>query len=503
MRKNFKILILLLVSFNYSFSQVKVDISGDTTIYTFDGIIESISKLNVVDITKQSDFDTTAFGLIDIKDGITYRQAVSPLILTRSLDLTSITTLSSFQIGVNGIVYNGTGAMYQGNPTGSFLVDDALVFSNGSNSIWDIKGNGDNILIVDRSTYIGFESVGKIDSIGAINYTSVQHSNCGKGLIWKDIGILAGTTIPTKNDSTSNSPRNVFVGHFQSISFTNSPLSIQDGESAFQFSKNFTVSEHVTITGNPFSDALGGEFLATAKSNTSDTIEDNLSGKIRINTSVNHGLTIEQVIGLTSTLHNGDYNVLSIVDSNTFDLDAAFLGADTTNWTTGNSNNFLDSNQFTFQGNGTQIDSDEQLSYRSDTLIYITISDSSVNGDDAVLIESVSTNWIIDKDRRHKVQAPGDPNGSARYTGIKNRSAFTLAKITVDVDGGSAVLMTGYLTLDGVVQFNTGFTAQSGRTVTLQPSGIIDYTTGCRIGTAIENNENTNNISVTKVQIVN
>jgi len=477
----------------------------DTTTFTqnyFNGTDWISTPSNEIVILSESQFDTTATGEIFLRDGIGYKLGVNTLVVTRPIILDSIVSISSLRFEFNRIIYTGTGPLFRGSLSGSFIADNALIIGNASSSVWDIKGNGNsasNILVVDKSTYVGFGSVGVIDSIGAINYNFIQHANDSLGLVFKDIGILGMNNSPINNINSSKSPRVVLDGTFNSIKIAGSGLVIQNGESFLQLSKNINITGDVVIGGNQFSAGLGGEFLATDKTGSITVFSDNGSGGTTVK-SLSHGLTIEQVAEITGTTsYNGvQQDIFSVTDS-TFDINVTFVADDATgSFNTGNSNNFLDSNKFSFRTNGQQIDTDEELEYNSVNTISITIAGANT----PVNIVGSAIDWTPKTERRFEVQASGDPNGSARMINDKTQAFKVSARVTVDVIGGSAKLMTAYLTINGVVQTDSRFTFESARTVTLHPEELLTLSQSDYIGVAIENNDDATNIDVLNVSVI-
>lgn len=221
------------------------------------------APLNEIIINSEADFDTTVAGHISIKDGFTYKQGVNPLTITRSIDLSDISSISSFRSNYGTISYTGDSTMFIGSISGVFAVDKSAIIGAGTTKIWELKGSGNpagNILVPFQVTFANFSGVGILDSIGGINYSSVQHSSCGEGLVLKDVSIIDMNNNPWNNQSTSNSPRIVLAGTSASPKINSFPLTIQSGESFLQISKDYTVTGSAVISGNQFSDALGGEF---------------------------------------------------------------------------------------------------------------------------------------------------------------------------------------------------------------------------------------------------
>lgn len=461
-----------------------------------------IHPLNEVIINSDSDLDSLETGgEIVVEDNMYYRFGDS-FTITRPFKLTSIVSTTTLDFGNNSMTYSGSGALFRGQFTGGTVINRALIFGNGTNQIWDVSGNSNpagNVLQVESISFVGFANKGTIDSIGAINH-SVLYANTGTGLIIKGIPILSINNSPINNSTTSNSPQIVLDGTFGSVKINGSALDIQNSESFLQISKNVIITGEVVIVANQFSNSLGGEFLATAKSNTGVTFSDNGSGKLRV-LSAAHGLTIEQCVSISnSTLHNGDHIVLTVVDVGTFDLDTSFLGADSGDWTTGDSNDFLDNIKFEFRSNGDQKDSNEICKFKSIATIPITIASPSTDGTNAVDIIGVSGNWAGVIDRRFVFQFAGDPAGTTRYIGVKTLDFRLSYRITANPSGGASKKMAGYITIDSgsgaVTQVDSKFISSSGDSTTLNPEDIFTLNTNDVIGNSIENQTDSTNIDV-------
>lgn len=417
--------------------------------------------------------------------------------LTKPLNFSNVNTLTTFDTAGSIIPYSGTPSVFKGTFTGVVVLRGFVCTNANTSSIFDFTGNGNlagNALILSDINFIGFKNKGKVDNIGSTNYSSVQHADCGGGLVFKDISVLSMTNSPLTNSVTSNEPQIVLDGVFSTVRISGLPLITQSGESVIQISKNVSIDSAV-INGNQFDDSLGGEFYASAKTGSITVFADNGSGGTTV-TSVAHGLTIEQVVeidnsgvGAYDAMHQDIFNVTT----NTFDIPVAFVSNPATgDFDTGNSNIFRDNNAFDSKSNGDDIDTNEISKYKSVNSILITIAGANT----PVNVLGNAVDWESNLERRFALQFAGDPNGSLRYIGSKTLSFRVSARITIDVAGGASKEMTGYITLNGVVQTDSKFTAQSGRPITLNPEDIITIAPGQRIGVAIENNDDATNIDV-------
>lgn len=461
-----------------------------------------IAALNEVIVRSEADLPTPVGGKIPLENGINYIVSANILSLTNSLDLSNITSIASLQIGNNIISYSGVDELLLGNFSGAFIINNGLIISStGNNKMWDIVGDGNpasNILIVDKSTFVGFSGAGIIDTIGAINYTSIQHANCGTGLVFKDCGILSINNSPINNIVDSKSPRFVLDGEFGDVSISNSSLTINSLESFLQISKDIVVNNKIIVEGCRYSNTLGGEFLASNKTGSITKFEDNLSSGTTV-TSTGHTLTIEQVVEITGTTnYNGIHQIFNInVTGGTFDIPVVFSGDDATGaFDTGDSNLFLDDNRFNFNGNGDQIDTNEVIKFTNAEIINITITGTSLDGSTAIPIVGDAIDWVSTTQRRFELQFSGDPNGTARYIGLKPLLFRPSARVTADSVAGPAKQFTTYITINGVVQFESKFTVESARPTTFNPEDLIFLEPNDVIGLAIENNDDTSDIDI-------
>lgn len=415
--------------------------------------------------------------------------------ITKPFDVSAITG-SCYLIMRSITTYSGSGALFQGTLSGSFELDDGGFINTSSQPVFNISGTGvfTNLFIARRSGFAGFSSRGKIENIGgALLFGRIQFIDCGLGLIVKDCAAV-NLDFDVTNSLATNSPQLVLDNVFGDILLRGGSLTLQSGDSMFQFSSNIVVSK-AFVTEFPFDISSGAEFLASAKSNTGVAFSDNGSGKLRIS-SVAHGLTIEQVLVTSnSTLHDGTFDVLSIVDANTIDLDTSFLGVDTGDWTTGDSNDFLDDTRFDFKSNGDQIDTNEISKYKS--LNTITIAPLVIGT--PVPITGVLVDWSGIIDRRFITNFPGDPVGTSRYIGTKPLLMRVSQRISVDPQGGSAKDISGCITINGVDQADSIYKVNTSREVTLNPEDVIQFQPNDVIGSAVANDTDLGLLDVTLV----
>ena len=427
---------------------------------------------NLVVVNNMSQLPTPVLGKIPMNDGKYYRLGVSPFTLTHPLEWDNTTTITTFDGGNNQILYTGSEDMNQvaSSFTGAIAFGNAIVVkASGSNvKIWDLKGNGNpqgNLLVMSRLTFALFNGIGICDNIGAIN-GEVQYADCGTGWQIKSVPLFSVNNSPRQNTIDSESPGIAFAGTFETIQYNGNPLTIQADESTIQVAPNIVVTGQAIITNNQFNDSLGGEFLATAKSNTGVTFSDNGSGDLRV-TSVAHGLTIEMVVTISNAGiggHDGDHDVLAVIDVDTFDLDIPFLGADTGDWTTGDSNIFRYEEVWNVESNGNEADSSEEFSMEIVNPITVTIPATFT----IVEVQGLGSDWVSLQARRFGFELDGD--GRIRVLHPKKRTYSVHGLFTAEPVSGGAQVIVCYIMINGLAIASSGYEQD-----TIIPVGFSPY----------------------------
>jgi len=443
-----------------------------------DGVVALISDIvtreNLVVVNNMSQLPApNAFGKIPMNDGKYYIAGVSPFTLTHPFEWDDVSTITTFDGGNNQILYTGSEDMNQTTSllTGSIAFINAIIVkSSGSNvNIWNLKGNGNpqgNLLVMSRLTFVGFDGIGICDSIGAIN-GEVQYADCGTGWQVKNVPLFSVNNSPRQNTIDSKSPGIAFAGTFQTLQYTGNPLTIQANESTIQIAANIIVTSQAIITGNQFNDVNGGEFLAKAKGNTGVTFSDNGSGDLRV-TSIAHGLTIEMVVVVSNSGiggHDGSHDVLVVIDVDTFDLDRPFLGADTGDWTTGDSNPFRYVTEWNVKGNGNEPNSSEEFSMELTNSITVPISAPF----SIVELPSVANDWIEIIALRFGFELDGF--GRIRVMHPMKRTYPINARLTAKPVSGGSQLIVCYIMINGLAVASSGFEQDTSR-----PIGFAPYT---------------------------
>ena len=284
-------------------------------------------------------------------------------VFTRPLNLDGAS--SATYLIVRGIaLYTGTAPFLTSTSfVGAFEFNDAGIIFTNSAPIFAVTGGGGaavgNAFISRNATFVNAGSVGFIKSMGGgVVFGDTQFSNCGTGLQLKDNAFDKLNILTDNSGGTTNSPILSFAGSHGDIDIMSTRLEMNAGESYIQIAPN-TIFSRMDPAGIPFSLSDGGEFLASAKSNTALAITDNGSSKVRLTWS-GHLLTIEQVLTLSNAVtfpaYDGNHDVLSIVSVNVIDLDTAYLGDDTIDATTGDTNDFFAASNYTSRGNGDEQD---------------------------------------------------------------------------------------------------------------------------------------------------
>ncbi len=451
---------------------------------------------NVVTYKTMSDLPTLVGGKVPLAGGTFYNCGVPFFSLTAPLNPDNITGLTTFSGNNNIISYSGTGTMCQGSMTSGLIMGDFLMLGTGTEKIWDLVGNGDqasNLLILDKITFNGFSGKGIIDNVGATNHGNTQYANCGTSLVVKDPPVLDMTVSPFINLVDSKSPSIILDGTLGNITIAGSALTTQLLESVVQVSKNVTVTGRVSIKDNNFSDALGGELLASAKGNTGVVLSDNGSGKLRV-TSVAHGLTEERVVGITNAVspgHNGDHNVLAVIDLDIFDLDVAFVAPDTGDWTTGNSNDFRDAILWNVEDNGNELDSSEEFVMELVNSVTVTIPAAFT----IVEVQGIANDWIELEARRFGFELDGF--GRIRVIHPKKRTYATHGIFTAEPVSGGVQLIACYIMINSVPVAHSVFEQATNRPVGFSPFlQAIEPSVGDYFSIGVENQDGSTDIIV-------
>jgi len=437
----------------------------------------ALAPTNYVTINSEADF--TQSGGKNLLENKVYRFN-GLLILTRPFDVSGITGVC-FIVGRAILLYTGTGALFDGTFTGALEATDLGIVDTTGQTIFNCTGAGSgsptNLMLIRRTTFIDFADRGFVkDFGGGVLFETVQYSNCGLGAQFKDCGFLKLDTL-IANTSSTNTPQFSLDGAFGDVLLTGSTLSMNAGESFLQISSNATFSK-VNVRDVPFSLSDGGEFLATAKTGSITAYVSN--GSLTTVTSAAHGMTVEQVLTISGTTNYNATFDISNITTNTFDIDKVFVADDATgSFTTGDSNIFLDSNDFQFFNNGDQNNSAEIAQMTIASPFTVTIPGA------ATIVEAVgvTNDWNSVIARRYGFELDG--SGRFRYTGTKERSFFVTANISVA--SGGAKLMVAYIMKNGVAIGDSMFAQTSNREVGFSPSAIVSMSTGNYLSLGVEN----------------
>lgn len=434
-------------------------------------------------ITINSETDLIESGGKNIIGNYVYRFAAS-ITFTRPFDFSGVNDqcIMIFR-GVN--FYNGTGAFFQGAYSGSLEISDVGIINTSSQPLFDISGSGVspiNLFVVRRASFLNFSKSGTIKDLGGgIIFGLVQNFDSGGGLIIKDCGLF-DADYSVVNSSSNNNPQIVLDNILGDVRLSAGRMSMNSGESYLQISKGISISKAI-VSGIPYNSV--GEFLATAKIGAISVFADNGSGGTTI-TSAGHGLTIEQEVSISGTTnYNADF-VLDNITTNTFDIDSIFVGNDAVgSFTTGDSNDFLDSNEFEFSNNGDQKDSNEIGKMEIVIPITVTIGVAGT----PVEVQGTTGDWSPITTRRFEFEPDG--SGRMRYVGLKTRSLHITGNLNMRVSSGNAKLMSGYIMKNGVVINDSKFGQTSNREVGFAPGTTIELITNDFLSLAVSNEDDT------------
>ena len=465
-------------------------------------VVRSDAELNTGNsneriIYSEDDFEVVA-GKNMLEDGVAYEQRSKVLTLTRSFDVSQITTQTTWRSNTQAQAnYLGPEALFQGTYSGVLDFFRAVFVGTGNQRLFDITGNGSplNVLGLLNFAVANFRGFGKINNLGRIAFSTQTLTEVGESIICSDVTNIFISDINKENVSSTNTPTIVVDGNTSSVIINSNSVTPKLGESFIQFSTDISVQNLVSLNGNAYNDILGGDFLAPAINDSITSFGPNGSGGTTVTPTVPTALRSEQKTIISGTTnYDGVQRILSVADGGiSFDIDAPFAGNDATGTSsTGDSNDFLDNNSFNISNNGIQKNSSEIAKLRlMNSPIIVTPLVVGV----PVPIQGLLNDWDDTLMRRFEYGL-GDP-GTFQYTGVKkDLSSVLSASITADASGGGQVSLSAYLTVNGVVLDDSVSEGTSNRFKSFNPNTIFELNNADNIGIAIANNDNLNQISV-------
>lgn len=415
--------------------------------------------------------------------------------LTRPWLLDNIGEITVLDLHNNRILYDGTDPFIKGTFTRLFIVRDGIIVGNGTDqTFFDLIGDistSRNVIMFINVEIRGFEQRGKLENINTIEL-NVKWSSVDGGLIYKNFRDLLLNKCKSRSaNSLNNSPLNVITGtDIGSIRILGSKVDAEPLEKFLQVSKNLVPDVKALVEGNSVDLSLGGKFFADAISGTA-TITDNGGGFVRI-TDVAHGITIEDVVGITGSgegSYNVDSEILARIDDDIFDLNLAYVSDDSAGtYTTGDSNDFVD--KFEVKGNGDQPDSNEVMEME------VAIPFTTIITTIGVPVEAsgASGAWSEVKMRRGEFEADG--SGRMRYVGDTPKEFIVTGSINIELSFGSPQLLAAYIMLNGVVLSRSRSTSVDNREMGLNPYAVVFMVKNDFVSYAVENSDTTNNIDI-------
>ncbi len=477
-----------------------IDFIGDNVTLTDDsGNLKTLVTIdsdklpsNYQTIDAETDWDDNGSGLNKLENKV-YLIA-NTVVLTAGFDTTAVDGVC-FLIFRGIIAFISTDPLYSGTHTGAIETNDlGIIDINGTETIHEATGGGSsavgNLMIHRNSTFIGFAARGFIKEMGGgVIMGTVQFSDCGLGLQLKNNAFNNLNLLVDNSGGTTNTPQISFAGTHGDIDLMGTRLEMNAGESYIQIAPN-TIFSRMDPAGIPYTKADGGEFLASAKSSTTLAITDNGSSKVRLTWS-GHTLTTEQVLTFSNAVsfaYDGDHDILEVVSVNVVDLDTAYLGDDTVDATTGDTNSFLDDNNFEAFNNGDQKNSNEIGVIAINTTITTTIAIAAT----PVKLTGSGSDW--DETRARRAEYDDTKPGVVIYKSTKDQECALGANISVAVVSGGAKLMKAYIAVNDVIIPGSVAQMESNRIVTLQPRAIAELTEDDEVSVFLENFDDATNL---------
>jgi uncharacterized protein (UPF0333 family) len=424
-----------------------------------------------VNITDETDYPIVA-GKITPENGVHYFH-MNAITFTMPIDISNSTTIIAITLNGFPTVYTGSDIFIQGTFTGAFGIEAGIIIGIGTAKIWGLTGNGDdaaNVLIPDNLTFVNFSAVGKFSNIGALRYDNAQSINCGLGLVLEDIFTCTVSNTPFDNTASSLSPRFSLNGTFQNITIRSVPLTMQNGESVLFISQDIVINGEVLIADNVYGNGGTTTFFTPELSGVIASYADAGGGFTTVTTTLPHLITIEQKIEITNSVHyNGIHKIINVT-SNTYDIEVLFVVDEVaTNFTTGNSENFLDNNGFQFVGNGLQKDSNE-----IGKISIISPFNVALNPNTPAPVIGLAANWEIKTQRRFLSDFVVIGPGKLKYTGKKKMEFMLSGKLTGDPSAGGDKLVSTYIAINGSILLESADISEVKNTHTFKPSDTVE-----------------------------
>lgn len=326
------------------------------------------------------DFPEPVGGMIYLEEGksyILYNEIISPYPFV--ISPTGRGGIRSAIPGSINFIYVGSGAMFRTSGSGlvSFSLRNILCIGTGSNNFFDVDGvtpSSNQILLMDEMIIVGWASLGNIQNIGNVIFTTANVVEIGGGFTLTDCTRIGIVTYGFANSISSNNTFITVNGSATFLGILNNQPIVLPGES-FVDIKPTTNFGSILIDGTVYSKLTGGEFFKSGITGIFTALAQSpiTPSKTRV-TSLAHGLLNGQKVKIkTDNIlgYDGGYEISDITPT-TFDIEKVWDGnTDTGIWNTGS----LDKTTpgITVKNNGDQPDSRTIGSYFMEDNTIITL----------------------------------------------------------------------------------------------------------------------------------
>lgn len=344
-----------------------VENTTNNTLDRFNGTqFNPLSPTNTVYVTDPSDMPAAVSGVITPVENTNYvfynddpASGVKSIIFTDRIQIPD-TGAISFSGGIQqaNIVYTGTGTFITSDPTytGNFgFFNVGLAAPNGT--LFDFDGQITLPAGIPPGVVFNTVGISATDTLGTFKVLNVGMSHVG--LAANDNGFIFDGTEEILMDNCrflnwTNTADAVFITVKNTLRFpkiNDCVFSTNANETVFDIQPTIDPVEFITtppttlITSNSFSGA-GNVYKTNSSLTITGTINVTHSGSISavagaasgqsIFTDAAHGLArgeiVEQTGFATETQYNGPFEVMEIIDANTYRLQVLFTATDTGSW---------------------------------------------------------------------------------------------------------------------------------------------------------------------------
>lgn len=294
-----------------------------------------------INVTNQASLENQLGTNLEIPDGTALTIVVDEsFTLTKPFKIGLTSFIEIYASAIRTILtYTGSGALFQNlgpaNDIRSCLPHNIILAGDGTNSVFDIKGDALSALDANNVNFINFDSMGTADMAFVI-FTSCATQTLNKGLIALNpqavtIGKLlvnqTGPTGITFLTIKTNIPTNVDIDTLRALSFFS-------GDSLLFFDPNAPIDTIYTLRK---CEVAAGDLYQRGTDIVINSVADNGSGKARFTAAASHGLSVGTPVVLTDFTAQPTYEgtfIVTAVDTpltgTTFDVEEiTFVGTST------------------------------------------------------------------------------------------------------------------------------------------------------------------------------